>query len=165
MVYLSFIIAKYDDLPWATLFVHGHRNDSWHQEDDMLNLMEGLNRVALARQGYISLRCDWYPSCPAEMHPEGHDAVVWGSEAQQKATQAALAGNWRLMFPDAPMPETLAAPCCAQFAVTRQAILRRSKAYYEHLREWLLGSALTDEISGRVFEKLWAYIFLGEPVQ
>ena len=94
-----------------------------------------------------------------------HDAVVWGLEAERKSTEAAITGNWRLLFPDERIPETLASPCCAQFAVTRQAILQRPKSDYERLREWLQGTLLSDAVSGRVLEKLWAYIFLGEAVQ
>lgn len=164
MVYLSFIIDNYDDLPWCAIFIHGHRNDAWHQEDDMVQILSGLNRTALSREGYISLRCDWYPSCPAEMRPIHQDAVVWGPEAERKSTEAAIAGNWRFLFPDEDLPETLASPCCAQFAVTRQAILKRPKTDYERLRDWLLGTLLEDSVSGRVLEKLWAYIFLGKAV-
>ena len=163
MVYLSFIIDHYDDLPWSVIFVHGHR-EAWHQEDDIFNIVGALNRVALARQGYISLRCDWYPSCPAEMRPIHHDSVVWGPDPHTKGTEAAIAGNWRLLFPDEQIPDTIASPCCAQFAVTRQAIMKRPKTDYERLREWLMSSLLEDYLSGRVIEKLWAYLFTGRAV-
>ena len=165
MVYLSYIIDNYDDLPWCTIFIHGHRDGVWHQEDDMVNIVGSLNHVALARAGYISLRCDWYPSCPAEMRPLKHDAVIWGPQFNTRGTEAAIAGNWKMLFPGEKLPETIASQCCAQFAVTRQAIMRRPKTDYERLREWLLSSLLEDDISGRVIEKLWAYIFLGEAVQ
>lgn len=164
MVYLSFIIDNYDHLPWCAIFIHGHR-DAWHQEGDILPLIQDLDLVTLARVGYTSLRCDWYPSCPAEMRPVHHDAVVWGPGVHRKSTEAAIAGNWKLLFPDDKLPTTLASPCCAQFAVTRQTIIRRPKSDYERLRHWLLDSLLQDDVSGRVLEKLWAYIFLGEPVQ
>ena len=163
MVYLSFIIDHYDDLPWAVIFVHGHR-EAWHQEDDIVNMIGALNRVSLGRQGYISLRCDWYPSCPAEMRPVRGDSVVWGPDVHRKGTEAAIAGNWRFLFPDDKLPDTIASPCCAQFAVSRQAIMRRPKTDYERLRDWLMGSLLEDYLSGRVIEKLWAYIFTGEAV-
>lgn len=164
VVYLSYIIDNYDDLPWSTFFIHGHR-EAWHQEDDIVRIIRGLNLISLARQGYISLRCDWYPSCPAEMRPVHGDAIVWGPGVHRKSTEAAIAGNWKLLFPGVKLPETIASPCCAQFAVTRQAILRRPKTDYERLRDWLMGSLLEDDISGRVLEKLWAYIFTGEAVQ
>ncbi|RMZ16015.1 hypothetical protein D0862_01446 [Hortaea werneckii] len=162
-VYLSFIIDNYDALPWSVIFLHGHL-DAWHQEDTAVNLIHSLNRNQLARAGYISLRCDWFPSCPAELRPKDHDAVVWGNEGLHQDTEKAVAQSWRQLFPYEELPETIASPCCAQFAVTRQAILRRSKADFERMRQWLIETLMTDELSGRVFEKLWAYIFTGEPV-
>jgi hypothetical protein len=164
MVYLSFIIDNYEDLPWATVFIHGHR-EAWHQEDELDSLLNELNLQALAKAGYINLRCDWFPSCPAELRPVHHDAVVWGPGTYHKQCEVAIAGNWRQLFPDNSLPETFASQCCAQFAVTRQKILRRPKSDYERMRWWLVDTLLEDDVSGRVFEKLWAYIFTGESVQ
>ncbi|KAI7189255.1 FAD-binding domain-containing protein [Hortaea werneckii] len=163
MVYLSFIIDNYDALPWSVIFLRGHL-DAWHQENTAVNLIHSLNRNQLARAGYISLRCDWFPSCPAELRPKDHDAVVWGNVVLHEDTEKAVSQSWRQLFPNEHLPETIAAPCCAQFAVTRQAILRRSKADFERMRQWLIETLMTDELSGRVFEKLWAYIFTGEAV-
>lgn len=192
MVYLSYIIDNYDHLPWCAIFIHGHLDDAWHQgksrgrgirlqygihlrymltlhpfaceEENMVRIISGLNRTALAHTGYISLRCDWYPSCPAEMRPINQDAVAWGPEAVRKTTEDAIASNWRFLFPKDKLPKTLASPCCAQFAVTRQAIRRRPKKDYHRLRGWLEATLLEDSVSGRVLEKLWAYLFLGKAV-
>lgn len=130
-----------------------------------MRLLNSLNRLALARAGYISLRCNWYPSCPAEIRPVKHDAVVWGPGVFRKEAEAAIAGNWRQLLPGEPLPDTIASQCCAQFAVTRQTILRRPRSDYERMRQWLIDTLLVDDVSGRVLEKLWAYIFTGEAVQ
>jgi len=164
-VYLSYIIDNYDTLPWSAVFIHGHLYGVWHQEDYMVSILSGLNRTALARVGYISLRCEWYPSCPAEMRPTGYDSFVSGPEPDRKATEAAISGNWQQLFPGEAPPEALASPCCAQFAVTRQTIWTRPKSDYERLRQWLIETLLEDSISGRVLEKLWAYVFLRRAVQ
>lgn len=164
MVYLTFIVDNYDRLPWSVFFVHGHYL-AWHQEEPIRRLIQTLNRTALAKEGYISLRCDWYPSCPAEIRPHKQDGIVWGPGIERKETERAIAGNWRQIFPGESLPDTLSSQCCAQFAVTRRAILRRPKTDYERMRQWLLDSLLTDEVSGRVFEKVWAYIFTGKAVQ
>lgn len=163
VVYLSYIIDHYDDLPWCVFFVHGHA-DSWHQVNDTATLIDSLDREQLAKYGFISLRCEWLPSCPAEIRPKNHDALIWGSDPFRAGTEAAVGGNWKLLFPDDELPETMASPCCAQFAVTRQAIRERPKEDYDRLRNWLLGSLLDNDLSGRVFEKLWAYIFTAEVV-
>lgn len=103
MVYLSFIIDNYDSLPWCTIFVHGHR-EAWHQEDTIVRLLNDLNRASLSRAGYVSLRCNWYPSCPAEIHPIHHGAVVWGPGVFRKESELAIAGNWRQLFPGEKLP-------------------------------------------------------------
>ncbi|KAF2083794.1 hypothetical protein K490DRAFT_10895, partial [Saccharata proteae CBS 121410] len=162
MVYLTFIIDHWDDLPPRTIFVHGHRK-SWHQ-DDILKLVNHLQFPALESEGYISLRCDWYPSCPIEIRPLAHDTPAWGPGENRHETEYAIAEAWESLFPGTEIPETIAAPCCAQFAVTRDAIRRHGLSDYERMRNWLLDTTLDDNISGRVFEKLWAFIMTGESV-
>lgn len=164
MVYLTFIVDNYDHLAWMTVFTHGHFL-SWHQAAPLPTLINTLNRSALAARGYVSLRCDWYPSCPAEIRPLHRDTTVWGPGLYREQAEGAIAGNWKQLFPGERLPATLASPCCAQFAVTRTAVQRRPRADYWRMREWLLDSLATDEVSGRVLEKLWAYIFTGEAVQ
>lgn len=144
-------------------FLHGHLQ-AWHQEDTAPNLIRTLNRTELALAGYISLRCDWFPSCPSELRPFDHDGIIWGDEGLHDETEKAVAQSWKQLFPHEKLPETLSSQCCAQFAVTRQAVWRRPKEDYERMRQWLLGTLMVDEMSGRVFEKLWAYIFTGEAV-
>ncbi|EOD50629.1 uncharacterized protein K452DRAFT_310922 [Neofusicoccum parvum] len=164
MAYLTFIIENHADFPPYAVFTHGHL-DAWHQEADTVALVRALQLPALDAQGYVSLRCDWYPSCPAEIRPLTHDAVVWGPGVNRNETEDAIVQAWGRLFPGTQVPETLASQCCAQFAVTREAVLRRSVDEYERMREWLLETRLPDDVSGRVFEKVWAYIFTNETVQ
>jgi len=165
MVYLSFIIANYDTLPDRAIFLHGHRR-SWHQEADIEKLVTHLRIEALDNSSYVPMRCDWYPSCPAEIRPVDHDAVVWGPGVHREDAEWAIEEAWIDLFgPDIKIPKTIASPCCAQFAVTREAIRSRSKATYESMRDWLLKTDLIDDVSGRVLEKLWAYIMTNEPVR
>lgn len=112
MVYLSYIIDNYDDLPWVSIFIHGHRN-AWHQEDDVVMLLRRLNKTASAEAGYISLRCDWYPSCAAEIRSIDHDAIVWGPGVNRQAAEDAIAGDWKQLFPGETLPHTIASQCCA----------------------------------------------------
>lgn len=65
------------------------------------------------------------------------------------------------VFPTEPLPEHLASPCCAQFAVTRDSIHRRGKDVFENLRAWLTKTRYNDHISGTVVERLWAYTLRG----
>ena len=164
MVYLTFIITHWDNLPPRVVFVHGHRT-SWHQEGDMLPLIRSLRLSALDAAGYVPLRCDWYPSCPAEIRPITHDAVQWGPGVHREDAENGIAEAWHILFPGVELPQTIASQCCAQFAVTRNAIQRREKADYERIRDWILNTTLIDDVSGRVLEKLWAYIMTNDTIQ
>lgn len=164
MVYLTYIINNYDNLPPYAVFVHGHEK-SWHQEGDIIDLIRGLQIPALQEVGYVPLRCDWYPSCPAELNPVTHESVVWGPGVHRLKVEMVIGEVWEDFFPGVELPMTIASQCCAQFAVTREAILRRPKEQYERMREWVLRTPLGNDISGRVLEKLWAYIMTDDPVQ
>lgn len=120
---------------------------------------------ALEEAGYVSFRCNWEPSCPAELRPVEHDAIVWGLGTNVQETENAIAEAWPSLFPGVDIPHTIASPCCAQFAVTRKAMMTRTKEDYARLREWLLFTKLKDEVSGRVMEKLWAYMMTDESIQ
>ena len=165
MVYLTYIIDHYDNsLPGYIIFIHGHAQ-SWHQEDDMVPLIRSLRLSALQTAGYVPLRCDWYPSCAAELKPIGHNGTVWGPGVHRADAEYAISEVWSTFFPAEPLPETISSQCCAQFAVTRDTVKKRRKDEYINFRQWLLETDLIDDISGRVLEKLWAYIMTGEPVQ
>ncbi|KAG9602757.1 hypothetical protein KCU77_g3096, partial [Aureobasidium melanogenum] len=163
MVYLSYLIHNYDNLPAYAIFTHGHRQ-AWHQERDIVDMIHDLKVDALEQADYVSLRFSWSPSCPAELRPKHHDAVVWGDGDHVRETEDAIGEAWSVLFPDEELPDTIASQCCAQFAVTRKAMQRRTKKDYIRMRQWLLETQLNDAVSGRVFEKLWAYIMLGEAV-
>lgn len=146
------------------VFVHGHL-ESWHQEANIIELVQSLQVPALEAVGYVTLQCDWYPSCAAEIRPVEHDAIVWGPGVNREETEMSIVYAWPIFFPDAPLPHTIASQCCAQFAATNDAIQRRAKDDYIRMRDWLLETPLVDEISGRVLEKLWTYIMTNNPVQ
>ena len=77
MVYLTFIIDNYDNIPSAgVVFVHGARW-SWHNdhpEYDNAALLVDLNvSAALKSTGYHNMRCDWSAgTCdPSKTPPQG----------------------------------------------------------------------------------------------
>lgn len=164
MMYLSYVINNYDSLPDYSIFIHGHR-ESWHQEGDMVNIINNFQLQALEDAGYAPLRCDWYPSCPREIRPIHHDVIVWGPGVHREDTEIEIGKAWAALFVNETLPHTIASQCCAQFAVTRKAIQKRSKAEFERMRQWIIDTRLSNDVSGRVFEKLWAYIFTKESIR
>lgn len=68
------------------------------------------------------------------------------------------------IFPTEPVPEIFGSQCCSQFAVSRNAIRSRSREEYQMQMDWILNTELEDAVSGRVFEHMWPYLFLGKAV-
>lgn len=52
-----------------------------------------------------------------------------------------------------------AAACCAQFAVSREQVLKRPIGDYIKFRDWVVHTKKSDASSGRVMEYLWHVIF------
>jgi hypothetical protein len=75
------------------------------------------------------------------------------------------AESYRQFFRTEEAPSEVGAPCCAQFAVSREQVLQRSKAEYEHFLSWVLASELDAAIAGRFLEFTWHIIFGREAVQ
>ena len=69
-------------------------------------------------------------------------------------------------FPNDEVPETFAGPCCAQFAVTREAIQRNPRTQYARSQSWLvnhhIGHKVDNQIPGRIWEHLWPWLFLNK---
>ena len=72
-----------------------------------------------------------------------------------------VAKAWHEVFPNEKVPNVLSQPCCSQFAVSRDALRRLPKSRYQHFRSWIEKTPLKDDISGRVWEYVWQYIFKG----
>jgi hypothetical protein len=162
--YLTYIIQNYDSLPLTVAFVHSHEFGflkAWHTDAKRHSNVESLNSLNInfvQRNGYANLRCLRDPGCPDEVHPlrEPMD--------ESKTTEAAFAAAWREIFDNDDVPKVVGVACCAQFAVSRQQILKRTKAEYVRMHDWLINTELNDQTSGRVFEYLWHIIFGQESV-
>ncbi|KAJ5766349.1 uncharacterized protein N7511_003965 [Penicillium nucicola] len=161
MIYLTYIVDHYDRLPDVAVFMHSHQV-AWHNDNlfggDAAELLRRLNLNRVVREGYMNTRCGFGPGCPAWMHP----GAIEADESKQEETM--LARAWGELFPDQAIPNVLAQPCCAQFALSRDRIRSIPHARYVFYRDWLLGTELSDYITGRIWEYLWQYVFTGEAV-
>ncbi|KAL2126036.1 hypothetical protein VTI74DRAFT_1895 [Chaetomium olivicolor] len=159
-VYLTYIIDHYDDLPDIVLFFHAHRY-AWHNNillnQDAALTLKRLNLERVARMGYMNSRCEHKPGCPDWIHIDRPE-VDWDFFRKPEEPHFTKA-IWREVFPGIPPPPALAAQCCAQFMVTRERIRGVPRERYEFIRKWLLNTNLEDQLSGRVLEYTWHYIF------
>ncbi|MCJ1438568.1 hypothetical protein MMC27_007958 [Xylographa pallens] len=158
MVYLTYIIDHYEQLPEIIIFMHAHRH-AWHNSDllgfDAIEMIQRLNSERVIRHGYMNLRCAWDPGCPEWLHP------YETGELLSKQEQGLLARSWSELFPLDPLPTVLGQACCAQFAVSRERVLSISRQRFVFYRDWLLRTPLTDYFSGRIWEFVWQYVFTG----
>ncbi|KAH7118858.1 hypothetical protein B0J11DRAFT_508955 [Dendryphion nanum] len=165
MVYLTYIIDHYNELPEIILFMHAHRY-AWHNNilmgQDGAQMIRRLNHERVARLGYMNVRCHHEPGCPDWIHmdrPGGDfdffhkpEEIYWRRDI------------WEEIHPGAPIPPTISGVCCAQFAVSRDRIRQVPIERFQHYRNWLLTTKMDDQFSGRIFEYIWHYIFTGHEV-
>ncbi|KAF3045105.1 hypothetical protein E8E12_008948 [Didymella heteroderae] len=165
MVYLSYIIDHYDDLPDTTLFMHAHRH-AWHNNMlmglDAAQIVDRLNHDRVARLGYMNVRCHHDPGCPDWIHMDrpGGDFDFFHKPEEIYWRKSI----WEEIHPGAPIPPSISGICCAQFAVSRDRIRQVPLERFIHYRKWLLTTGMDDQFSGRIFEYIWHYIFTGHEV-
>ncbi|CAK7219506.1 hypothetical protein SEUCBS140593_003911 [Sporothrix eucalyptigena] len=158
MVYLTYIIDHYDTLADVVLFHHGHRR-GWHQAMDSIDEVRQLRPQYVARRGYASLRC--LPGC--ENIIVLADYAVERSQFQRYGRDVhltTLLDDFLDKDAGERVPVKLASPCCAQFAASRKAIQRRSRAWWTSLRQWVVDTPLSNMESGRLMEHTW-HMWLG----
>ncbi|KAL6715520.1 hypothetical protein ACLMJK_006481 [Lecanora helva] len=154
MAYLTYIIDNYAALPATMAFIHPHRSgflDAWHTDTPLHSNVDALTslRVSFVQdKGYANLRCNWNPGCRKKHRKNEH----------------VTSKIWQEIFGHGDAPSEVGAACCPQFAVSRSRVLERPLRDYEHFRQWILDTDLTDAKSGRVFEFLWHVIFGMDPV-
>jgi hypothetical protein len=161
MVYLTWIIDNYDNLPDVAMFMHSHQL-TWHNDDLLKNnaalLVLRLSRQRVWREGFVNMRCTWYPGCPDWMHPGETE------KNDYKQEEVLLAKSWSEIFPLDEIPSVLAQPCCAQFALSRERIQAKPHSQYLWYRDWLFNTKLRDQMSGRIFEYVWQFVFTGQNI-
>ena len=126
--------------------------------------MRALQLDFVQQNGYINLRCNLNPGCKAIYHHVTRDVFT---EIFQDTSTPPLNGTDLAVGSDKraiQIPETVAAACCAQFAVSRKQVLQRPREDYVKIRQWIIDTPLDDAHSGRVMEYLWHIIFGKEPV-
>ena len=167
MRYLSFIIDRYDNLPSIIAFRHGH-DKSWHQHLDAATEVNHLNLTTIRERGYQNFRCTLFDGvhkhdCPYDQKDHLlHDGKPYW-EGVDPVTRDTFADIWDAWF-GGPRPEYLMSACCAQFIVTRESVLRRSRDKYMEYRQFLIDTELHDYHAGRIFEKTWHVVFGMPPV-
>jgi Protein of unknown function (DUF3431) len=166
MVYLTYLYEFYDHLPDISIFTHGS-DWSWHV-DGVLGYstayaIENLDLDELRRRQYMNLRISWLRACPNWINTS---VTIWseGFDAKLRPEERFMKKAFKDNFPDDPVPQILSQPCCSQFAVTKEAIRSVPKWQYKMQMEWLRSTRLESEVSGRVWEHLWQWLFIKKAI-
>lgn len=159
MIYLTYIIDHYDNLPDISIFMHAHR---WTHHNnhllghDAVQMIRRLNSDYVTREGYVNMRCEWYPGCPEWLHPDN------AKESLAKQEEEVLPRAWKELFPTSPLPKALGQACCAQFALSRERILSISLSQFIFYRDWVMRTPLSNYVSGRIWEYTWQFLYTGK---
>jgi hypothetical protein len=164
MVYLTWIIDNYHNLPDVAFF-HHHHNQAWHQQFSSSFELERLNVANVVKQGYVSPRC--LPGCENVMTLTGDVAPLEDLKTASREVMIAsvLHAFWRNAEGERKeIPKEIAAPCCAQFAVSKERILNVDLGVWKALREWLIQTEVPSGQAGRILEYTWHLWFGKEAV-
>ena len=160
MPYLTYIIDNYPDFPDVVAFIHPHRR-GWHSDargNDAVNMMRDLRINTVLDRGYVNLRCNNEVGCPDEVQPfrDPPDPLRYAEHAFPYVYGHFFNATFTMMR------ETIgvvATQCCAQFAVSKDQLLKLPKYEYERFRTYLEETHYDDSVSGRVMEYMWHVIF------
>ncbi|OOQ88978.1 hypothetical protein PEBR_10100 [Penicillium brasilianum] len=162
MVFLTYIIDRYDSLPDVSVFMHADRYQ-WHNDNPLYDSVISINDLQLdyvRESGYVNLRCSWVVGCPFELEPARYFREKPEDDGHPTAVE--YPKGFLELLPGEELPELVGTACCSQFAVSRERIHERGIEVYHRARQFLIETQLGSEISGRVFEYIWHIIF-GKP--
>ncbi|KAF2256093.1 hypothetical protein BU26DRAFT_14159 [Trematosphaeria pertusa] len=151
--YLRYIIDNYYRLPTTMVFLNPARNDYAASNFDISKALQDLDMEFIQTAGFASLRCSSQSTC--------RDAILpFRSPPDEfRVLEVALPAAWKDLFNKTDVPVELAAPCCSEFAVSRDQVQKRAVDEYLRYWSWLHKTKMDDDTAGFVFEYLWHLIF------
>jgi hypothetical protein len=164
LAYLQYIVDHYHDLPSTMVFLHSHKDGweaGWHTDTlDYSNVesVRSLQTEFVQQSGFVNLRCQGNPGCPDEIRP------LENPPQPGKENSRAYAKAWEELHNNTNVPETVGAPCCSQFAVSKAQVLKRPLSDYQRYYHWVLTNKLPDELTAWIMEYSWHIIFGKDPV-
>lgn len=170
MPYLTYLTDHYPNFTDVVAFIHPHRNNmpsAWHndaRDHDAVNMLHDLNLDTVMERGYVNLRCNNEVGCPDEIHPFRNPPLP--EKLAEHAYPYVYAHFFNATFGE--MREQIpvvATQCCAQFAVSKERILRLPKDEYVRYRRYLEETHYSDQTVGTVLEYMWHIIFGAPAVQ
>lgn len=194
MKILRFIVDRYSSLPDRMIFVHAGGWD-WHDPHPKNETLLSWDWSAASRKGGLAFLPSDAPclledsDTPLEErqlakgrwdHLKDTDGDHECLELEQHSMQqmTAVREAWKEVFEAelGALPSRWVTPCCAQFQVTRHAVLQHPRQFYMRLVDWvrehdkaLLASAYGQDMkrnhdpqrrdAGHILEVMWTLLF------
>lgn len=159
LIYLTYLHDNYPNFPDVAIFVHGQET-AWHVEGTLLRnmtfLLSQLDLHKIQEKGYFNLRRSWKIGCPTWIDTT---KTYWHYKHEEEPH---FKEAWAANFDNDTVPDKLGGPCCSQFALSRETMLKPSKEQYRKHMDWLMQSTLKNRVSGRLWEHMWPKLFKGE---
>ncbi|TVY55608.1 hypothetical protein LCER1_G003210 [Lachnellula cervina] len=166
MIILTYLYEFYDDLPDISIFTHS-TDFAWHNEElfdrRISPALDVLDLDEVVRRQYVNLKVSGHNGCPAWINT-AITSISSPGYSPYREEEPYMKEIFQENFPGDDVPPIFASACCSQFAVTKEMIRAKPREQYLRHREWLLNQQYPNNISGRLWEHLWAYIFLGRAV-
>ncbi|KAI2467515.1 hypothetical protein F4781DRAFT_306917 [Annulohypoxylon bovei var. microspora] len=161
LIYHTYMHDFYDNLPDISIFTHADESP-WHVEgtlnSSLVFALSHLDLNEVLQRHYFNLRVSWENACPNWINTSKTDED-WNKQEEPYMYEAFTEN-----FATNDVPEILGGPCCSQFAATRDVVRRHPKSQYRINMEWLMQTHWDDYISGRVWEHMWPWLFVGKAV-
>lgn len=158
LMYFTYLHDEYEALADINIFIHAEEHP-WHLDgalqQSMLFALSRLDLEQVTQLQYFNL----YTSLKGG-RPEGYNTTKMVQQtdvAEEPYIAEALRANFG---DDIVVPDIFVGPCCSQFAVSKAAIMSRSSDQYRHSIEWLSETDWPDQLTGRVWEHMWPWLFL-----
>jgi hypothetical protein len=146
--YLHHIITNYDTLDEYTVFLQGYPFDhSPNLLRDLRSIQKALDSSTFRKFDYLTL-CRIIITDDSNGKPSNKQKIPLGK-------------HYTELFEDSQTSFTYG--CGAQFIVSRNAIHKRPKAFYEVLIKNL--ESEIDPMYGYIYERLWSSIFSNTPLR
>jgi hypothetical protein len=173
LAYLRFILDNYDNLPDHMAFIHAHRTS--RHVDDMVPLLQHLKWDA---DGFFNLNVRYmYGRFQKKLLEEAEveygsgnvlEDPIWQKKYHTLAQTAYIRQFWRdylTPYYNETFPDVVASPCCAQFVVSKERVLRHPKELYRKIADWLVSMQIPSHWSARVMEYTWHVLWGNGPVE
>jgi hypothetical protein len=145
--YLTWIIENYKDLPETIVFLPPNTPQS------ISDKVRRFQIPFVQSTGFANLHCPSPTTCANLILP-------FRSPPNEFRTQeVTMPKAWEGIFGNITVPEQLATPPGAQFAVSKTQVQKRKLEEYLKAWTWLNQTDMDDDTAGLVFEYIWHVIF------